>query len=60
MIDKSILIVNDDDLIEILLLGNCKFRIAYSVLNKGKSAMPPLFNGPGVLSCASDKAKLFA
>ena len=31
-----------------------------SVLNKGKSAMPPLFNRPEVLSSASDKAKLFA
>ena len=30
------------------------------VLNKGKSAIPPLFNGPEVLSSASDKAKLFA
>ena len=27
--------------------------------NKGKSAIPPLFNGPEVLSSASDKAKLF-
>ena len=27
MIDKSILNVNDDDLIEILLLGNCKFSL---------------------------------
>ena len=26
----------------------------------GKSAIPPLFNGPDVLSSASDKAKLFA
>ena len=34
--------------------------IANSVLNKGKSAIPPLFNGPEVLSSASDKAKLFA
>ena len=30
------------------------------VFNKVKSAIPPLFNGPGVLSSASDKAKLFA
>ena len=30
------------------------------VLNKGKSAIPPLFNGPEVLPSASDKAKLFA
>ena len=29
-------------------------------LNKGKSAIPPLFNDPEVLSSASDKAKLFA
>ena len=36
------------------------WEIANSVLNKGKSAIPPLFNGPEVLSSASDKAKLFA
>ena len=36
------------------------WRIANSVLNRGKSAIPPLFNGPEVLSTASDKAKLFA
>ena len=42
-------------------LGSRDFwQIANSVLNKGKSAMPPLFNGPEVLSSASDKAKLFA
>ena len=42
-------------------LGSCNFwRIANSVLNKGKSAIPPLFNRPEVLSSASDKAKLFA
>ena len=42
-------------------LGSRDFwRIANSVLNKGKSALPPLFNGPEVLSSASDKAKLFA
>ena len=35
-------------------------QIPNSVLNKGKSAIPPLFNGPEVLSSASDKAKLFA
>ena len=34
--------------------------IANSVLNKGKSAIPPLFNGPEVLCSASDKAKLFS
>ena len=34
-------------------------KLANSVLNKGKSAIPPLFNGPEVLSSASDKAKLF-
>ena len=41
-------------------LGSQDFwRIANSVLNKGKSAIPPLFNSPEVLSSASDKAKLF-
>ena len=35
------------------------WRIAKSVLNKGKSAIPPLFNGPEVLSSGSDKAKFF-
>ena len=35
-------------------------RIANSVLNKGKSAIPPLFNHLEVLPSASDKAKLFA
>ena len=29
------------------------------VLNKGKSAIPPLLNGPDVLSSASDQGKLF-
>ena len=42
-------------------LGSCDFcRIANSFLDKGKSAISPLFNGPEVLSSASDKAKLFA
>ena len=42
-------------------LGSRDFwRIANSVLNKGKSAIPPLFNSPEVLSSASDKAKFFA
>ena len=36
------------------------WQIASSVLNKGESAIHPLFNGPEVLSSASDKAKLFA
>ena len=41
-------------------LGSRDFwRIANSVRNKGKSAIPPLFNGAEVLSSASDKAKLF-
>ena len=31
-----------------------------SVLGKGKSAIPPLFNDPEVLSSASDKVKVFA
>ena len=42
-------------------LGSRDFwQIANSVLNKGKSAIPPLVKGPEVLSSASDKAKLFA
>ena len=42
-------------------LGSRDFwRIANSVLDNGKSAIPPLFNGLEVLSSASDKAKLFA
>ena len=42
-------------------LGSRDFlRIASSGLNKDKSAIPPLFNGPEVLSTASGKAKLFA
>ena len=36
------------------------WQIANSVLNKGKSAIPCLFNGLEVLSFASDKAKLLA
>ena len=36
------------------------WQIANSVFNKGKSAIPPLFNSPEVLPFASDKAKLFA
>ena len=35
------------------LLANCK-----SVVNKVKSAIPPLFNSPEVLSSAFDKGKL--
>ena len=42
-------------------LGSLDYlQIANSVLNKGKSAILPLFNGPEVFSSASDKAKLFA
>ena len=36
------------------------WRIANSVIKNCKSAIRPLFNGPEVLSSASDKAKLFA
>ena len=35
-------------------------QIANNVLNKGKSAILPLFNGPETLSSAPHKAKLFA
>ena len=42
-------------------LGSRDFwRIANSILNKGKSAIPPLLNGPEVLPSASDEAKLLA
>ena len=42
-------------------LGSRDFwRIANSVLNKGNSAIPPLFNGPEALYSACDKVKLFA
>ena len=42
-------------------LGSRDFwRISNGVLNKGKSAISPLFNRPEELSSASDKAKLFA
>ena len=34
--------------------------IANSVLDKSEPTTPPSFNGPKLLSCASDKAKLFA
>ena len=36
------------------------WQIANSVINKGISAIPPLFNDLKVLSSASDKAKLLA
>ena len=40
-------------------LGSRDFwQIAKSVLNKGKSAIPPLFNGPEVLPSASELAQL--
>ena len=42
-------------------LGSHDFwQIANSVLNKDKSAIPPLLNGPEILFSGSDKAKLFA
>ena len=42
-------------------LGSRDFwRVANSVLNKGKSAIPPLLNAPEVFSSASDKIELFA
>ena len=36
------------------------WQIANSVLNKSKSAIPPLFNGLEVFTSTSDKAKLLA
>ena len=41
-------------------LGSQEFwQIANSVLNKSKSALPPLFDNPVVLPSESDKTKLF-
>ena len=41
-------------------LGSQDFwQIANSVLNKSKSAIPPLFNSPEVLSSVSDQTKSF-
>ena len=36
------------------------WRISNSILNRGKSTIPPLFNGPEVLTSSKDKADLFA
>ena len=36
------------------------WQITNSVLNKDRSAIPPLFHNPKLFSSASDKAKLFA
>ena len=42
-------------------LGSWDFWwVVNSVINKGKSTITPLFNGPEVFSSASDKAELFA
>ena len=43
-----------------LSLGTFGILLIYSVPNKGKSAIPPLFNDLEMLSSAPDKAKLFA
>ena len=44
-----------------LKLGSGEFRRnASNLFNKGKYAIPPLFNGQEMLSSASDKVKLFA
>ena len=41
-------------------LGSRDFwRIANSVLNRSRSSVPPLFNGPEVLTSPQDKANLF-
>ena len=42
-------------------LGSRDFwQIAYSVLNRGKTTITPLFNGSEMFPSESDKAKLFA
>ena len=41
-------------------LGSWNFwQTVNGVLNKGKSALPPLLNSPEVFTSASDQAKLF-
>ena len=48
-------------LVTLLHIGSRDFwRICNSVLNRGKSTIPPLFNGPEVLTTSTDKANLFA
>ena len=42
------------------LASQDSWQIANSVLNIGKSSIPPLFNDPEVFSYASDKSKLIA
>ena len=44
----------------VLFLSSDFWRIANSVLNESKSAIPPLISSLEVLSSASDKAELFA
>ena len=52
---------NAKDSITSQKLGSREFwRIVNSDLSKGKSTLPPLFNGLEVLSSASNKVKLFA
>ena len=42
-------------------LGSRQFwKICKAVLNKGKSAIPPLIHGPEVLTSSKDKAQVFA
>ena len=42
-------------LLDFVLFLTVVWQIANSVLNKGKFAIPPLFNNPEVLSSACDK-----
>ena len=61
IIRKGFLKLSNSESVTSQKLGSWDFwLIDNSVLNKGKSAIPPLFNDPKVLSSASDKAKLFA
>ena len=55
------MLIKQKELINSQKLGSQNFwRIASSVLSKGKSAIPPLYNGLEALSFASDKRNLFA
>ena len=54
------MILSQSFIVFMLTPQKMSWQIANSVLNKGKSVKPPLFNGSEVLFSASGKAKLFA
>ena len=59
--DELAYVIKTKEFITSQELGSRDFwRIANSVLNKDRSVIPPLFNGPEVLPSAYDKAKFSA